>query len=67
MSVYFYVHKSVVLQLLLSRQPSEQSDWFIFCAISPQIALFILYGHCVCSGINYTVMHVFVILKVVYI
>ena len=34
-----------------SGQPSEQSDWFIYCAISPEI----LYGHYVCDAINYTI------------
>ena len=33
--------------------PSEQSDWFIYCAISQKIAE-ILYGHDKCDATNYT-------------
>ena len=34
--------------------PSEQSDWFIYCAISQKIAE-ILYGHYMCESTNYTI------------
>ena len=34
--------------------PSEQSDWFIYCAISLKIAE-ILYGHYMCDSTNYTI------------
>ena len=41
------------LQVLLSTQPCEQSNWPIYCAISPKMAE-ILYGHCVCDTISCT-------------
>ena len=41
------------LQVLLSTQPCEQSNWPIYCAISPKMAE-ILYGHCVCDTVSCT-------------
>ena len=35
--------------------PSEQSDWFIYCAISQKIVE-ILYGHYMCDSTNYTII-----------
>ena len=45
------------LQVLLSTQPCEQSNWPIYCAISPKMAE-ILYGHCVCVILSAVLLYV---------